>query len=196
MLCRSEFALLPIIGRGIKPGFRLDFNGALRAEETALLIERLGTQGVDVEFLEDPCPFDLRTWNRLQEESGMALAIDRDERQLMPESHGFVRVWKPAYDVAPKCASSGRLVVTSNMDHAIGQAFAAFEAARFPEAVDTCGLATHLNFESDPFFARLGVVDGRVQFPREPGLGFGAMLEALPWKTLTDSTPELILEIV
>ena len=73
---------------------------------------------------------------------------------------------------------------TSAMDHPLGQLFAAYEASVFPGDVDDCGLLTHWLFEPDPFSELLGVTDRRLVAPGGVGLGFGELLEALPWKAL------------
>ena len=81
-----------------------------------------------------------------------------------------------------------RVVVTSYMEHPVGQAFAAWEAARlglqFPGLVGLCGLQTHHLFEPDEFSEMLGPWSPSFQVPAGYGLGFDDLLEALPWTRL------------
>jgi O-succinylbenzoate synthase len=80
------------------------------------------------------------------------------------------------------------VVLTSYMDHPLGQAFAAWEAARlalqFPGLVGICGLQTHHLFEPDGFVELLGPWSPQFQAPPGTGLGFDDLLAALPWTPL------------
>ena len=81
------------------------------------------------------------------------------------------------------------LILTSAMDHAIGQMFAAYEAAtaktEIGDRIDLCGLCTQHLFEPDGFFERLKSPGGHL-LPdlHGGGLGFGDLLERLPWQRL------------
>jgi O-succinylbenzoate synthase len=81
-----------------------------------------------------------------------------------------------------------RLVVTSCMDHAIGQMYAAWMAAGcegfLQELAGDCGLLTHELFEPDPFFECLAREGDRLLPPEGTGLGFDDLIEGLPWKKL------------
>lgn len=171
--------------RGWQGKVRIDFNGVLRPEEVVAFARRLPPAVLAaIDFVEDPCPFEAGLWRSLQARTGLDFAMDRGSEQEIPGEGFSVRVWKPACAAPPPPRADERLVITSSMDHAIGQLFAAFEAARYPGAVDTCGLVTHPLFEADAFFAQLRVEAGRLVPPGGAGLGFGAMLEALPWNPL------------
>ena len=71
------------------------------------------------------------------------------------------------------------------MDHAIGQLFAAYEAARYGGELEVCGLLTHHLFEADPFFELLTAEGAQLVPPGGPGLGYGDLLKSLPWMSLT-----------
>jgi O-succinylbenzoate synthase len=81
-----------------------------------------------------------------------------------------------------------RVVVTSYMDHPVGQAFAAWEAARLdltmPGWVGLCGLQTHSLFEPDAFTERLGPWTPAFTVPDGHGIGFDELFEKLPWTRL------------
>jgi O-succinylbenzoate synthase len=74
------------------------------------------------------------------------------------------------------------------MDHPVGQAFAAWEAARlelqFPGLVGICGLQTHHLFESNEFAEALGPWSPEFKAPDGIGLGFDDLLAAQPWTRL------------
>jgi O-succinylbenzoate synthase len=79
--------------------------------------------------------------------------------------------------------TSREIVVTSYMDHAIGQMFAAQFAAAHG-VTNVCGLFTHVLYEPDPFFERVRAEGPRLLAPEGTGIGFDDLLESLPWKTL------------
>ena len=173
--------------------WRLDFNAAVSFGEVRVFLECLRESTVErIDYLEDPCPFSEDHWLALREVGGVRLAMDRD---VSPERREpDVLVIKPAV-VAPagfhRAATENAqwLVVTSAMDHPLGQCFAAFEAARLSagavSCVATCGLQTHGLFEADAFTERLGPVKPGFKPPGGTGLGFDDLLETLPWEKLT-----------
>ncbi|MES2996702.1 MAG: hypothetical protein V4733_07825 [Verrucomicrobiota bacterium] len=172
--------------------WRLDFNETLDPETvitwTAGLPAEVRTK---IDFLEDPSPYANEIWVRIRNETRLSLAVDRE---AAPDRTGAnVMVVKPAIDepfflaeAAIACAQ--RVVVTSSMDHPLGQAFAAWEAARlslqFPGLVGVCGLQTHHLFEPSPFSECLG--RWQPEFTPAPGngLGFDDLLEQLSWTAL------------
>lgn len=171
---------------GGQPKFRIDFNETLTPgsfREFADAVRR-GRFGID--FVEDPLPYSCEAWASLSRECGLDFGLDRQEMRGRHDSCYQVRVWKPARsNVDPDDLRGKRLVITSSMDHAIGQLFAAYEAARYSGELDVCGLLTHSLFEPDPFFDSLSVTGARLAPPSGPGLGFRDLLESLPWISLT-----------
>ncbi len=144
-----------------------------------------------IDLVEDPVPWHEADWMRLAA-SGVPLAADRHaETRLGPCRWA---VWKPAVSdgrALQKWAGKGGrgLIVTSYMDHPLGQMWAAVGAAgladRNPEVLGDCGLLTHLCFAENAFSERL-VTEGPCLLPVEgTGLGFDDLLEELPWKRLT-----------
>jgi len=152
---------------------RLDFNGQLTPEAFLYMAEALPRERVD--FVEDPCPYDAATWSALREATGLRLALDRGTA----EEGVDVLVVKPAVQDMPRTAKP--TVVTSYMDHPIGQFFAAFVAARLD---GTHGLFTHVMYEPDAFIDAIRADGARLLPPPGTGLGFDRLLEALPWKRL------------
>lgn len=173
--------------------WRFDFN---ETSEADVLLEWLAHFSRElrkqIDFLEDPCPYSETTWTRLRNESGIKLAVDRE---AAPLSHAAqFQIIKPALDepwlIAESAAQRGQLaVVTSYMDHPLGQAFAAWEAGRlalqFRGLVQTCGLQTHHLWEKNPFSECLGAWSPTFNSPGGLGLGFDELFDQLPWKKLS-----------
>lgn len=154
---------------------RIDFNARLSETEFRSLVPRLPRERVD--FVEDPFPYDERAWGDVRRETGIRLALDRFE------GVADVLVHKPALTADfPRFA--GEVVVTSYMDHPVGQLAAAYVAATNRVSA-RCGLATHVLYEPDAFIERLELDGARLVPPAGTGFGFDDLIEELPWRTLT-----------
>ncbi|MES2708806.1 MAG: AMP-binding protein [Verrucomicrobiota bacterium] len=181
---------------------RVDFNGVLSERDflnfAAAAADDEGLRGI-VDFVEDPVPYEPETWRRLAAETGWRLALDwlpvplsveaaavmpgkKGERQDGKDGGFAVRVIKPV--VEPMGEWAVPVVVTSAMDHPVGQLFAAYEAARFGGTQLSAGLLTHRLFEADAFTERLGGAGPGLTPPGGTGLGFDDLLAALPWQPL------------
>ena len=159
--------------------WRIDLNESGEAGE---LLEELSLWSDEeksaIDFLEDPVPYYGEGWRRMVSESGLEIALDR---QLEGDrGDAAVRVVKPAIQ---EVTSGERLVVTSYMDHPLGQTFAAWEAAR-AAVTEICGLQTHGLFEKNEFIEALGSATPVFTIPEGTGLGFDDLLETLPWTKL------------
>lgn len=174
-------------------GWRLDFNETLNPDAASAFLTSLAERTRNaIDFVEDPCPYAETTWKTLHRQTRIKLAVDRESS---PQSAAAqLMVIKPAVDeplllAEAALANHQRLVVTSYMDHPLGQAFAAWEAARlglqFPGMLAACGLQTHHLFEPNPFTEVLGPWSPAFQAPPGHGLGFDDLLEELPWNPLT-----------
>lgn len=161
---------------------RIDFNGRLTPVEYLEIARRLPRERVD--FIEDPCPWDEATWRALRREGGLPLAYDapRDRPRERAEGSFDVLVHKPAVEEEFP-AFDGQVVVTSSMDHAVGQFAAAWIAAAHDSA-PRCGLFTHVLYEPDAFFERIRADGARLLPPEGTGIGFDDLLEHLPWTRL------------
>ncbi len=169
--------------------WRLDFNESLTPDEAAAFLAGLAEKTrVAIDFVEDPCPYSESAWKELRRRTRLQFAVDRESAPLAAAAQ--VMVVKPAVDEPyllgeAAITNSQRVVVTSYMDHPLGQAFAAWEAARlglqFPGLVGVCGLQTHHLFEANAFSELLGPWSPVFKPPGGTGLGFDELLEALPW---------------
>lgn len=172
--------------------WRLDCNEALEpAEAAAFLLALAPATRAAIDFVEDACPYAESSWNELHRQTQVDLAVDLEATPLSAAAQ--VLVIKPAIDEPFLLAEAAikhhqRVILTSYMDHPVGQTFAAWEAARlelqFPGLVGLCGLQTHHLFEPDAFTELLGPWSPEFKVPDGRGLGFDDLLEALPWTRL------------
>lgn len=172
--------------------WRLDFNESLSPEQAKDFIKRLeGPTRRAIDFIEDPCPYSEKIWSELYRHDRVPLAIDRESSPAQQAAQ--VMVIKPAVDepilLGEAAMQNGQqIVLTSYMEHPVGQAFAAWEAARlqlqWPGAVGLCGLQTHHLFEPNEFTEMLGDWSPRFTVPGGMGIGFDDLLGALPWTRL------------
>ncbi len=166
----------------VPPGvrIRLDFNATLSPEEFLRIAETLPKERID--FIEDPCPYDATTWSSLGMHTGLKLAYDRPATDNRQPTTGFdILVHKPA--VQPDWPEHGDVVVTSYMDHPVGQFGAAYIAA-IHRTNARCGLFTHVLYEPDAFLERVPSEGARLLPPRGTGLGFDDLLENLSWTSI------------
>jgi O-succinylbenzoate synthase len=154
---------------------RIDFNATLTPDEFVRIAATLPHDRID--FIEDPCPYDAATWRALRDRTGLRLALDRG----YGDEDVDVLVVKPAVQEIPP--SRAEIVVTSYMDHPIGQLCAAYAAAK-AGITTTCGLVTHVLYEPDPFIERMQLDRARLIPPAGTGFGFDDLLEALPWRPI------------
>lgn len=150
---------------------RIDFNARLSAEEFLRVAESLPKERID--FIEDPCPYDEALWRDLSARTGLRLALDRFA------GVADVLVHKPALH-AEFPSFNGEVVVTSYMDHPVGQFFAAYVAATNRVSA-RCGLFTHVLYEADAFSERVRADGARLLPPEGTGIGFDDLFEDLPW---------------
>ena len=166
--------LLPARGR-----LRLDFNATLDATEFERIARTLPRGRID--FVEDPCPYDGVVWKMLREKTRLRLALDR---QVASEGVDVLIV-KPAVQLLENLSTVAgmEIVVTSYMDHPVGQLHAAAVASRIATS-DRCGLVTHMLYEPSAFSERLALDGARLVPPGGAGIGFDDLLEGLSWERL------------
>lgn len=152
---------------------RIDFNARLAPEEFLAIARTLPGERID--FIEDPCPYDGIVWRDLRERTGLRLALDRfdGDADVLVHKPALHTTWPNHQDV----------VVTSYMDHPVGQFGAAYIAATH-DVNPRCGLFTHVLYEPDPFIERIETDGARLLPPRDTGIGFDDLLQGLPWKRL------------
>ena len=161
---------------------RLDFNASLTPDsfrQFAGRLDDLTTARID--FIEDPFCGTPDDWTAIQTETSIDLASD-----WSGVATARVQILKPT--IQAPYDHPGRIIFTSNMDHPIGQYFAAWETAIYyrehPEKTELCGLLSHRLFVPDAFIDRVIEAGDRLLSPGGTGLGFDDLLARIPWKPL------------
>ncbi len=172
--------------------WRIDFNELLEPDAADRFLGGLSeVMRRKIDFIEDICPFSESVWRDLWKKYRVPLAVDRESGPHRIAAQCMVI--KPAVDEPfllgeAAIMNSQRAVITSYMDHPLGQTFAAWEAARteliFPGLIGTCGVQTHHLFENDAFVEKLGDWKPNFKAPGGTGLGFDDELAALTWVSL------------
>lgn len=162
---------------------RLDFNGRLTPSELREFARQLDPS--KIAFIEDPCPWTPEGWEKLP----VRLALDRGAHVAEARNWPEVIVIKPAIGDPQALAKNARsFVVTSYLDHPIGQASAAIfaaEAARdYPSAIEPCGLLSHTAYDTTEFSERIRAQGPRMLAPEGTGLGFDDLLAKQDWRAL------------
>lgn len=166
---------------------RLDFNLKLTYQAFEKVFEELYPFKEFIDFIEDPFPYSNNLWASLQKKGSPSLAWDHGSENTVDDQ--IIYVVKPAVqDIAIFRGIAdviSRLIVTSYLDHPLGQFCAAYAAAKFyqefPLFTDICGLLSHLNYETNPFSANIKS-KGPVLPPSEgTGFGFDDLLDRQQW---------------
>lgn len=172
---------------------RLDFNGVLGAGRIEYFVREVG-EGIrnQIDFLEDPCRLGDPIWEEIRDRYAVKTAVDRGIEGAGGEYD--YAVVKPAINhtgqVCDTALRTGhRVVVTSYMDHPLGQCFAAYCAGkmnkRYLGLIDKrAGLMTHGLYQPTAYTERLGEKSPTWKSPEGTGLGFDDLLEKESWERL------------
>jgi O-succinylbenzoate synthase len=132
-----------------------------------------------VDWIEDPFPYEASRWHEVQAATACAFACDRAVESLR-EDAAVIAVWKPAWQSRPADVATEKIIVTSAMDHPVGQAWAAYSAGR-AGVTSIAGLRTDALFERDAFSELMGAWSPEWPSLGGSGMGFDDILESLPW---------------
>lgn len=200
----------------LRPGpplrLRLDFNGALSTAGFERFLTSLPPTLIEaIEFIEDPCALPLDSWRGpMTRTHRVPLALDRitsdewDQLESTVFADGFASgspfdwiVLKPAVQEPGRLVrlaerTQARVVVTSYLDHPVGQMGAALEAARLTSStaavtadrIGICGLLSHSAFERNEFSEAIVDRGPELMAPEGTGIGFDHQLERQPWRPL------------
>lgn len=173
---------------------RLDFNSVGNLTVFQKFMQLLKPEAIKkIEYVEDPFPFDQAKWLEAQKIAPLAadrelLKIDFKKTTQVPFQ---VMVIKPALidvEKAIRFAIQEKLkcVITSQMDHAVGQMHALAVASELKreheEMILDAGCATHQLFEKDEFFKEIFQQGAYIESVRGAGIGFTELLEKRTWQ--------------
>lgn len=163
---------------------RLDFNCKISERDFEHFLEEIKPWHSYIDCIEDPFPYDELKWQRIQDRYGVNLACDAaSERAINKPLSANVLVLKPAVQPhLPFKKVPQKLIVTSYLDHPIGQLSAAFIASRLD--VDVCGLCSHLVYQTNEFSEQLPQKGPYLTPPSGTGFGYDELLNKLKWKRL------------
>ncbi len=168
---------------------RLDINAQWSASEFKSFADKIPKEfKTRIEFVEDPFHSAEEHWAILSETYGMTFARDFEDGN----SYG-VRILKPAaediFEVASGEKSDVKFVVTSYLDHPVGQVCAAFESAKlklqFGERVLDCGLLSQNVYEPNEFSKDFPARGPKMLGIEGTGFGFDNILKQVRWQRLT-----------
>lgn len=171
---------------------RLDFNGALSREHFKQVLFYVKDNLGEIDFFEDPFDVNSCDWNISRKNRLVSFARDKNSgNEKRFNSSVDVIVIKPA--IQP-CNSFTRLrypqrfVVTSYLDHPIGQMTASYEAANLINNPQIkllhCGLVTHLVYNPNAFSEQLKIHKSCLEAPQGTGFGFDELLKNSAWINL------------
>lgn len=145
---------------------RLDFNNRLTHEQFRSYMGELKLLHSFIEFIEDPFPYDEEAWEEEMAFWRCKFALDQDSERGIGKPHSApILILKPVRQNEEKFKVRGqRIIVTSVLDHPLGQAQAAYVSTQFPPEIGG------LNGESGPFEMCPGT-----------GFGFDSLLEKREW---------------
>ena len=178
----------------ISSTLRLDANASYSFNEFVSLWSFISPSiKKQIEFIEDPIPYDSITWGALANKYAVPLAFDFYSSSMIGE-HYNVRIIKPAVQhyqsLAEEEIARGRMiVVTSTMDHPLGVSAAAWVsgilAAKYPQQVLTGGYSSFSAYEEDAFSIEIKGKDGLFTPAYGTGFGFDTLLNKLCWEKLS-----------
>ncbi len=175
---------------------RLDFNTVLGIGRMESFVKGMG-RGVrnQIDFVEDPISLGKPLWDSLRDTYGLKTAVDRGVARADGEFD--YSVVKPAVNHTGKVCKTARMagrkvVVTSYMDHPIGQCYAAYSAGIMNQEYlglinKRAGLMTHGLFLDNAYAEQLGEISPlweSLNLKQGTGLGFDDLLDKENWQRL------------
>lgn len=179
------------LGNNAGMRLRLDFNEKLSRQVFLEYWEKIPLEvRHSIDFVEDPYPYEPTEWSNDQKTLGVPFAADHHAAKvlLFPESARF-HIHKPAVDKTPQITGRNtQFVVTSYLDHPLGQMCAAYTAGKLkalhPDRISYCGILTHKCYKEDLFVKSVCSVGPQLIPPQGTGFGFDTLLKEVQWQSL------------
>lgn len=149
---------------------RLDFNSKLNPEQLISFLDSVTEYKKSIDFIEDPFPFHYPSWRKIQESFQISLAADEYYRDAYghPEAAQVI-IMKPAVHTLKPVDTRQRLIITTYLDHPLGQISAAYMASL--ACAEPCGLLSHHVYQPNAY-SDMMVQKGPYLHPI-PGYGLG-----------------------
>jgi o-succinylbenzoate synthase len=157
--------------------WRVDFNGRITEPDFMKWWTTLDNSvKAKIDFIEDPL------------NSGDLKVEGPWANDWKVQSRAQIRIVKPARETDEELARYARIVFTHSLDHTLGQACAAWVAAKFytqhPKKREVCGLANTDFFEPNEFSQSWNCEGPRMKPTEGTGFGFDKLLADLQWERL------------
>lgn len=173
---------------------RLDFNAQTDFSQFERFLSHFGpSEKARIEFVEDPIPWDVEAWKEAAKFAPVALDLEyekvgwEDSTEKPPFS---VVVLKPARQDMDKALRwvnkfGLKMVVTSSLDHPVGNAHACAIAAElkkfYPNALLDCGCLTMKAYRPNEFSTQIQAAGPYLKGIVGTGIGFNNLLEKIEW---------------
>lgn len=212
----KETSILREIASGVgdQIKLRLDFNAVFDLELLQNWLQSAQSFLTQIDFLEDPLPWNPEHWQAIRNHWGVRLASDREGMSIptaflsrafsnsvdviviKPATHGGAEagalpdpVPGTCFDPAPDFQKNLSWVVTSYLDHPVGQMCAAYDAAQLgllksPGSLEICGLLSHRAYEKNLFSEQLQTSGPLLEPTLGTGWGWDDQLAQLKWELL------------
>lgn len=183
-------ALLQLAEAYPKTKWRLDFNSSMKPDDFEAWALSLGGIKSQIDYIEDPSPYNSRQWVDWQKRFQVSLALDMTPDE---EPHGGfdVLVVKPAkqglsdVEWIVRRHPGLRVVGTTYLGHPLTDLLSAYFMAtlysEFEMEAEVGGYYSGHQFEPQQGFPALGFEKGCLK--PQPGMhwGYGGVLENIPW---------------
>lgn len=173
---REEKIVQEVLKQFPKVKLRLDLNGKMTAEKFVSFMDRQSFHKDVIDYIEDPFPFNYGAWRQVYETFQIPLAADEFFKVAYghPEA-AQVLVMKPAVQTLKAVDTGQRLVVTSYLDHPLGQMCAAYMASLASK--ETCGVLSHHVYQDHEFSEMINHKGPYLHSAKGMGFGFDDLLK-------------------
>lgn len=166
---------------------RLDFNERLSPNEFRSFLKAIEKLRESIDFIEDPFPYHALPWKEFQDSYSISLACDRQVLAALqsPESASVLIVKPAVVQIEPFVNLYRKVIVTSYLDHPIGQLSAAYAASQIdPRQANVHGLLSHHVYLPNAFSEKLSQKGPQFHCPRGTGFGYDDLISEMDWKLL------------
>lgn len=191
--CKYKKEDLAILRKIISFDFkvRLDFNSAFHIDEVFNFLNQLSDgEKSQIEFIEDPCPYDYLNWQQLNKEIPLAMDFESDFVHWQQKPPFNYCIFKPARDdqgflLKQVVKHQFKVVVTSSLDHPVGLAHAMTSALQLKKEYshlveEAHGLQTQRVLQNNMYLKEIEADHSHFRV-QGTGIGFDELLQREKW---------------